>query len=176
MSSDNVVPPEGSRPSLPPPRLDPRPMQVKNPIVALFLSFLIPGIGQGYNGQAAKAFVFFLSFAASLYAVIQIDPLPYAFLLPFIYFYGLVDAYRSAELLNARAQGGLPSLDEEPQESPAWGATLVLLGLVFLASNLGWLNIYSLHRFWPIILIVFGVLFMRKSLQGSRGSGDGRAD
>jgi TM2 domain-containing membrane protein YozV len=176
MSSDYDLPPEGSRPSLPPPRPDPpRMTQAKNPLVALFLSFLIPGIGQGYNGQAAKAFVFFLSFAASLYAVIQIDPLPYAFLLPFIYFYGLVDAYRSADLLNARAQGGLPSLDEE-QESPAWGATLVLLGLVFLASNLGWLSLYSLHRFWPIILIVFGVLFMRKSLQGGRGSGHGTPD
>jgi hypothetical protein len=168
MSSDNLSEPEQAPPSLPPPRAPLRTVPLKNPFLAMVLS-LVPGIGQGYNGQAAKALVFFLGFTASLYAVIEINPLPYALVLPFVYFYGLVDAYRSADLLNARAQGGLAALEDETQESPGWGAALVVLGAVILATNLGWLNLYSLHRFWPILLIVCGALFMRKSLQRRNG-------
>jgi hypothetical protein len=136
--------------------------------MALFLSFMFPGLGQGYNGQVAKALVFCMSFVGSIWALTQSDPLPFAVFLPFIYFYGLVDAYRSAEFLNAR--GRMATYEEETTESVGWGATLVVLGLVFLAHNFGWLSFAWLHRFWPVILIVAGVLFMRKSLQ-SRGPG-----
>ena len=34
------------------------------------------------------------------------DPFPFAFLIPFVYFYNLVDAYRSASLINLKAAGG----------------------------------------------------------------------
>ena len=167
MSSDSMVQPEPVR-ALPPPP-PPKPVQVKNPIIAMALSVLVPGIGQAYNGQTAKAFVFFLGFFATLYSVIRLDPLPYVFFMPFIYFWGLVDAYSSADALNLRAQGGLPGV-EDVSESPAWGATLVILGAVILAANLGWLSLVSLHRFWPVLLIGFGLLFMWRSILGQKSA------
>src|SRR3982751_2582187 len=95
----------------------------KSPALALVLSF-IPGIGQIYNGQPAKAFVFFFSFLACIWMCIEGDPIPFALIIPFVYFYGLVDAYASAALINARHAGGtLPQ--DEATESAAWGWTLV---------------------------------------------------
>jgi TM2 domain-containing membrane protein YozV len=142
---------------------------VKNPVVALVLSVILPGLGQAYNGQTAKAFVFFMGFFSGLYSVVRIDPLPFVFLMPFVYFWGLVDAFRSAEVINMKARGGAPT-EEEPLESPAWGATLVVLGAVILASNLGWLSLARLHQFWPVLLIGFGLVFMWRSLLGQKSA------
>lgn len=163
MSSGNVIQGGEAPRSLPPPIPGP---PRKNPLVALVLSTLFPGIGQVYNGQPAKAVVFFLGFVASIVAIIEIEPLPYALVVPFVYFYGLVDAYRSADLLNLGPQ----SIEDDSIESPVWGGILVLLGAIILASNLGWLNLASMHRFWPIILIVFGILFIRRSLVAGKGT------
>lgn len=142
---------------------------IKNPWVAAGLSFFFPGLGQVYNGQIAKAFVFFGAFVSCIYAAAQIDPLPFAFGIPFSYLFGIVDAFRSAAVAGARG-----SVDEEQPESPAWGITLVVLGLILLLNNLGWLNLVSLSRYWPLLLIVAGGLFIRSSIRKNASEkGDG---
>jgi TM2 domain-containing membrane protein YozV len=143
---------------------------VKNPWVAAGLSFFFPGLGQVYNGQIAKAFVFFGAFVSCIYAVIQIDPLPFAFGIPFSYLFGIVDAFRSAALAGMR-----PGAQEEIEaESPAWGITLIALGLVLLLNNLGWLSLAALARYWPLLLIAAGAIFIRSSIRRSAGAkGDG---
>ena len=120
----------------------PRPVgrEPKAPGLAVLLSVL-PGLGQVYNGQPAKAFVFFFAWVGSIYGAAEINPFPFAFLIPFAYFYNLVDAYRSACLINLKAAGGAAVLDESTDESPAWGWSLVALGAVLLANNLGWLRL-----------------------------------
>ena len=55
--------------------------------------------------------------------------------------------------------------EEKVSESPAWGITLVVLGIVFLANNLGWLDFDRLARFWPLLLIAAGVFFIQASLR-----------
>jgi len=154
---------EATPASRPLPPAAPPAREVKSAGLALLLS-LFPGIGQVYNGQPAKALVFFAGFVFSIWACATIHPLPFAFLIPFIYFYNLVDAYRSAALINARAAGGAPP-EEDTVESPAWGATLIVLGVVFLLNNLGWLHLAALHRFWPLLLVVIGAVFLYGSLQ-----------
>ena len=48
-----------------------------------------------------------------------------------------------------------------------WGITLILVGLVFLANNLGqlsWWVWYDLMRLWPVLLIVIGLeIIVRRS-------------
>jgi TM2 domain-containing membrane protein YozV len=145
----------------------------KSPGLAFFLSLLFPGIGQVYNGQPAKALAFFFAFVASLYAVIEINPLPFVFFLPFVWLYNLVDAWRSAALINAR---GTPAADEEEVvESPAWGASLVLVGALFLFHNLHWLDLSRLGRYWPVLLIVAGAVVLYRSIQKGKGRGTGDA-
>jgi hypothetical protein len=51
-----------------------------------------------------------------------------------------------------------------------WGITLILIGLVFLANNLGglsWWVWYDLLRLWPVLLIVIGleIIVKRSKLQ-----------
>ena len=151
--------------ALPPPPLPPPvpaatpPKGVKNPWVALVLSVVLPGVGQVYNGQIAKAFVFFLGFAGAIYFASQVNPF-FAFLIPFVYLFNLVDAYRSATLGSGQADAF-----DDAAESPAWGVTLILLGGLLLLSNLGWLDLHRLARFWPVILIALGLVFLRGALE-----------
>lgn len=156
-------------PALPPyPVLPPRPP--KSPILALVLS-LFPGIGQAYNGQFAKALTFFLMWAGSIYLTAEVDPMPFAFLIPFTYFFNLVDAYRSAVLINARAAGGTPLAEENTFESPAWGASLLVLGLLLLFNNLGWLQLIAFKRYWPLALVAAGVVFLMRARRPAETGG-----
>jgi hypothetical protein len=145
----------------------------KNPWLALVLS-LLPGLGQIYNGQPAKAFVFFFAWVGSIAGADEIGPFPFAFLIPLVFFYNLIDAHRSAAAINARAAGGLPAPEEETFESPLWGGGLLVLGLLLLLNNLGWLRLASLARYWPVVLIVAGASFLYSSVQRRRGENASR--
>jgi hypothetical protein len=161
-------------PSAPPP-LPPFPTYrkpPKTPAVALVLS-LFPGLGQVYNGQPAKAVVFFLAWVGALAGGIEHGPMPFALMLPFIHLYNLVDAWKSAVAINARAAGGQSVVEEDIAESPAWGATLVGVGVVLLLKNIGWLNVEVVARYWPLLLIAAGIAMLRGSLrkqESDRGS------
>lgn len=154
-----------------PPRLP------KNPWLAVLFSVVFPGLGQVYNGELAKAFVFFSAFVGSISLVAAGNPFPFAFLLPFIFFFNLIDAWKSATAINQRFLGGSAVEEEKQSESPAWGITLVVLGLVFLAHNLGWVDFDRLARFWPLILIGAGVFFIYGSIRKRKAqeTGDGRS-
>ena len=160
-------------PPLPPAR--PAAVPLKSPGLAFLLSLLFPGVGQIYNGQPAKALGFFFAFVSTIYAVVEINPMPFALFIPFVYLYNLVDAWRTAALINTRGTANLP--EDEVAESPAWGAGLILLGTVFLFHNLGWLDLSRLARFWPALLIVVGAVVLYRSIRKGKGAekGDGPA-
>lgn len=141
------------------------PRPPKSPGLATFLSLLLPGIGQVYNGQLAKALAFFFGFVTTIYLAAEVDPMPFALLIPFVYLFNLVDAWRSASLINARAAGGAALPEEDSASSPGWGATLVVLGLVLLANNLGWLRIEAFARYWPVLLIALGGVFIYNAMR-----------
>jgi hypothetical protein len=145
----------------------PQARPTKSPAIAFLLSVVLPGIGQVYNGQPAKGLGFFLGFVGSMYAAIEISPLPYAFFIPFVYLFNLVDAWRSASLIATR--GTVER--EETAESPLWGGTLVALGCILLLNNLGWLDLARLSRFWPLLLIVVGAIIIRRSVQRRKENG-----
>ncbi len=69
----------------------------RNPAVAAILSFLICGLGQLYNGQGLKALIYFIIsvvFFGLLFVIVGI------ILLPIWWIIGIIDAYKSAKLLN----------------------------------------------------------------------------
>jgi TM2 domain-containing membrane protein YozV len=175
MSSPEMTPPSDrpAPPPLPPvvaaPTLHPALPMAKSPWVALVLSLVMPGLGQVYNGQFAKALAFFLAFSGSIYLVIENHPIPFAIFLPFIIFSNMIDAYRSATLVNARGLGAEPAEDEV--ESPAWGISIAVTGVLILLNNLGWLRLGALVRYWPLLLIAAGVVLLRRSIQRKGGNG-----
>ena len=165
MSSSPVDPQTPTPPPLPPAATTRRRGLPKNPWLAVVFSFVFPGLGQVYNGELAKAFVFFSAFVGSIRLVAQGNPFPFAFFIPFAFLFG---AHRRLEGRH-RDQRPLPRrrpVDRgEVTESPAWGITLVGLGLVFLAHNLGWLDLDKLARFWPLLLIGAGAFFIYGSIR-----------
>jgi TM2 domain-containing membrane protein YozV len=176
MSSSHLTDPDvaSAPPPLPPAAVGYR-RPPKNPALAALLS-LFPGLGQIYNGHTGKAFSFFGAWVAAIYATATIDPLPFAFLIPFVYLYNLIDAYKSASAINARAAGG--STEEEAAndvESPVWGGTLIGIGLLLLLHNLGWFDLSRLQRYWPVLLIGLGGYLLYGSIQKRKSveTGDG---
>ena len=172
MSSPEMTPPAEFPPLPPPPATVVTPAPVVRPVqlpwVALLLSLLMPGLGQVYNGQFAKALSFFVAFSGSIYLIVEDHPLPFALFLPFIVFWNMIDAYRGAELINAR--GLRAEVAEDEAESPAWGVALAAMGLLLLLNNLGWLRLGALVPYWPVLLIGAGIVLLRRSMQ-RKGTG-----
>lgn len=71
--------------------------EVKSPILALILSFFLPGLGQFYNGHSKKGIILLV---AAIISIILYVILIGALLYLIIWIYGLYDAYKSAEAIN----------------------------------------------------------------------------
>jgi TM2 domain-containing membrane protein YozV len=158
-------------PALPPPAAAPYVRLPKSPGLAAFLS-LFPGLGQVYNGRIARAFVFFFAWVGSIYLTASGHEFPFAFVIPFVYLFNIIDAWKGASAANARFLGGRSEPEEQPEiESPVWGGSLALFGVLILLNNLGWLDLDRLARWWPILLIAVGAYFVYASLQARKAGG-----
>jgi TM2 domain-containing membrane protein YozV len=170
MSSQPLDP----QPATPPPALPPPGPYVrlpKSPGLAAFLS-LFPGLGQVYNGQIARAFAFFFAWVGSIYLTSTGHEFPFAFVIPFVYLYNMIDAWKVASAINQRFLGGRSEPEESAAlESPVWGALLVIFGVLILFNNLGWLDLERLARWWPVLLIAVGLWFVYASVQKKRTAG-----
>ena len=143
----------------------------KSPGLALFLSLLMPGVGQLYNGQVPKAFTFFFAFAGCIWLASETEGMA-ALGVPFIVFYNLIDAWQSATRINNRLAGNPSLLDDvDDSNSPVWGGALVAIGVVFLLRNLGWISVAWIARWWPLLLIAAGVSLVLRSAKRPEAPG-----
>lgn len=145
--------------------------------VALALGF-IPGVGAIYNGQVSKAIVQVLIFGSliglsnhvpgSVQGIFALGA--FAF-----YCYMVIDSYRTAR---AKELGrpveewfGFGEVNlGTAMKKPVGPALLIGLGVLFLLDNLGIPVFNSIGRFWPVLLIVVGVLMLQRRA-GSGQSG-----
>ena len=112
MSSPTIdpQPPLQAAPPLPLPPAAPYLRLPKSPGLAAFLA-LFPGLGHVYAGTIARAFAFFFAFVGSIYLTAEGHVFPFAFVIPFVYLYNIIDAWKLA----ARHQPALPG---RPRASP----------------------------------------------------------
>lgn len=78
---------------------------MKSPGLAAVLSFFVCGLGQIYNGQILKGLIFLVAYGISwlmMWIVIGFITTP------ILWIWGIVDAYRVAQKVNATI-GGVPS-------------------------------------------------------------------
>jgi hypothetical protein len=171
--SSQPIDPQPPVQAVPPPPLPPASPYVrlpKSPGLAAFLS-LFPGLGQVYNGHIARAFAFFFAFVGSIYLTSTGHEFPFAFVIPFVYLYNIIDAWKGATGINQRFLGGRSEPEEgRDVESPVWGATLALFGVLILLNNLGWLDLERLARWWPLLLIAVGSWFVYESVQKKKAA------
>jgi len=132
-----------------------------------FLLGLIPGVGAVYNGQYAKGLVHVV-IVGLLISVLGnnaadgLEPL-LGLMLAAFWAYMAFEAFHTAkrrrlgqavdEFSSVLPVHGGPSL-------PAAPVVLIALGVVFLLSNLGLLEIRRVLRYWPVLLIALGVYML----------------
>jgi len=136
-----------------------------------FVLGLIPGVGAIYNQQYAKGLFHIIIFAA----LISIVDRPGAggpfvgFMIAGWFFYMPFEAYHTAQ---RRQRGeivdemsGLVNLPTGMKKLPVGPILLIVIGFVFLLDNLGLLRIDEILRFWPVLMIVAGIILLMQRLQ-----------
>jgi hypothetical protein len=133
----------------------------RSPGVAAILAFF-PGLGHLYLGLYQRGIAFFLTFAASIWLAHHSD---LGILIPFVWFFNVIDAYRQANLIN---QCGATGVMPEPLELPksrsslGFGVFLTLLGLLLLYNQFYPLDLTFLVDWWPMLLVLAGVYMLTK--------------
>jgi TM2 domain-containing membrane protein YozV len=139
-----------------------------NPGLALFLGF-IPGVGSIYNGQIVKAMVQVLIFG-SLIALSNRVGGPFDTIFGLgaaaFYFYMVIDSYQTAR---RKQLGQAPEewlgLGDFKMNAPVGAALLIGLGALFLLDNFGIPVFESITRFWPVLLIVIGLILLQHRMK-----------
>lgn len=129
-----------------------------------FLVGLIPGVGAIYNGQYAKGVVHVLVLGLLISIISSsstggLEPL-FGMLMAVFYFYMPFEAYHTARkrMLGESVEefSSLVNIDPRRGASPVIPILLIIFGVLFLLNNLGWLYLAQVLRYWPVILIVAG--------------------
>ncbi len=141
----------------PPPPLPPTPAAGprlrKSPALAVILSFFT-GLGHLYLGLYQRGIVFFALFTGSIALASEVGEL--GVLVPFVWFFGVIDAYRQAQLINL---GG----EEEPtpasrgQSNLGFGVFLTVLGGVLLLNKFYPIDFRWIREWWPLALVLLGL-------------------
>ena len=157
---------------------------VPNPGVSPGLAFLlglIPGVGAIYNAQYAKGIVHVLVVGmlisiTSSNSAGGLEPL-FGLLTAVFWFYMAFEAYHTAK----RRMLGLPvdefsslvQLDPGRAGAPVVPVLLIVFGVLFLLNNLGLLYIAQVMRFWPVLLIGAGAWMLYARFRPAKSSEPG---
>ncbi len=83
----------------------------KNPGTATALSFFLMGLGQAYNGETAKAVVFLILYAVSIFLTFFLIGF---ITIPLLWIWSMVDAYRSSQKMNQMENAGQSPSNASP--------------------------------------------------------------
>jgi len=167
--SDAVGGKAGAAP--PPPSAKKEVVVGTNPAAAFVLGW-IPGVGAIYNGEFVKAAFHVLIFAALVTLADSGGPQPLMGLsIAAFVFYMPFEAYYTAKKRQYRAEGieletpidRLQQQFGDVKDRELWGGiALIVIGGLFLLSNLDVFEMTRIARFWPAALVVLGVWMLKK--------------
>jgi len=144
-----------------------------SPGVALALGF-IPGVGAIYNGQVLKGMVQVLIFGTLIALGDRVHgPMDTIFGLgaAAFYFYMVIDSYHTAKAkVLGRPVPEWFGLGDMKMNAPIGAALLIGLGAMFLLDNLGVPVFNQIGKYWPVLLIVVGILLLQRRLGTSKPS------
>ncbi len=137
---------------------------------------MVPGVGAICNGEYLKAFVhvmifgFLISLNGSS-SVESFHPLFVTMMIAF-YWYMPLEAYQTARRRVLTINGFLlPELSQESRHESLWtGAVLTLMGTLLFLNELVLGFLESALKFWPIVLIGFGVFKIREYIQSAKAA------
>lgn len=139
-------------------QLKPKMKKKKSPVLAAFLS-IIPGFGALYNGNLVKALAQAIVFVLLIVQISQGegDEAILGILIGVFYIYQIVDSFNEASRSLSREMPREMETEDIEEISLFWAVLVFGLGVVFQLSNLGLYSYRDIYRFWPVLLIAFGV-------------------
>jgi hypothetical protein len=140
-----------------------------NPALAFFLGFL-PGLGAFYNEQYGKGIIHLAIFL--LLFIVGVDgslsggaEAALWICVAALWVYMPVDAYRTAKAKLAGLALSDP-LESFSKGRPIGPALIIGVGVLLLLHNFDWFPWWRIQQFWPVVLIVVGVVMFRNRLGG----------
>lgn len=157
------------------------PLDSPNPWLAFGLGW-IPGVGAVVNGEYVKAAVHVAIFAGTI-TLLANNTMPgaepfFGIFLGIFCLYMPFEAYQTARRKQLAAAGAANAAQPgmtQPQfyqefwcdwklNAPIGAIILVIIGVLLLLDNMGIWNFGRIFRFWPVLLIIIGVVMLRGRL------------
>lgn len=155
-------------PMLPPTPPVPMMPYRRSPGLATVLS-IIPGVGHLYLGLYERAAAIVLVFALGIWLADAAEIGP--FVIMFVWFFGLFDAYRQAQAINlgVEVEPLLRKRRVKPMHaSLGFGVFLVIVGALILWNQFYPIDFSFLEVWWPLILVLGGVYLIGRYLLEQR--------
>jgi len=140
-----------------------------SPMLAFFLGFL-PGLGAFYNEQFGKGIIHLAIFLFLF--IIGVDGAVSGgaeaalwICISALWVYMPIDAYRTAKGRLAGLRLDDP-LENFSKGRPVGPILIIAVGFLLLLHNFDWFPWWRIQQFWPVLLIIVGVLMFRNRLEG----------
>src|SRR5690242_9464373 len=138
-----------------------------SPILAFFLGFL-PGLGAFYNEQYGKGIIHLALFLFLF--IIGVDGAVSGgaeaalwICISALWIYMPIDAYRTAKARLAGQRLEDP-LENFSKGKPVGPILIIGIGILLLLHNFDWFPWWRIQQFWPVLLIIVGILMFRNRL------------
>jgi len=156
------------------PSYDPGPAPPKSPPLAAFLAVLIPGLGHLYTWAYERAFMIWATIAVSILMIVQ-GLWGFSFLIAFVYFFSIFDAFREAQFFNLRAADQeTPTPRPDGQGRLMFGVFLAVAAAVVLLDRFDLLDMDWIADWWPVPVFLLGVYFIGAAVwDRMKGNKDG---
>lgn len=140
-----------------------------SPILAFFLGFL-PGLGAFYNEQYGKGIIhlaiFLFLFIIGVDGAVSGGAQAALWIcISGLWIYMPIDAYRTAKARLAGQRLEDP-LENFSKGKPVGPFLIIGIGILLLLHNFDWFPWWKIQQFWPVLLIVVGLLMFRNRLEG----------
>jgi hypothetical protein len=162
-------PPTPPPPVAPPPVTAARPAAArpeKLPGLAALLS-IIPGLGQLYADAFDRAVMIFATLVLLILAAVnQVLPVVLTvFACLFVWFYGMFDAYRQAQLANVGGIEPEPVRRRRGESRLMFGVFLFVVGGLLLVENLNLFDLDWLMDWWPAAVVAIGIYLIYAAIK-----------
>ena len=154
-----------------------------SPGLAFSLGLMVPGVGAIYNGQYAKGLVHAIIFGllVSVLSSGSASGLEWLFgiLIAAWVFYMGMEAYHTASKRRAGQPvdefSSLIDMHVRGSRFPAGAVVLIIVGVLLLLNTTDIIRLERLLRYWPVLLILFGVYLLYARLAGLSPQAGGTA-
>lgn len=166
LPSDEPSPTAPAAPPVTAPAAPERGQQIKSPPLAAVLSFILPGLGHLYTESYQRSAMLFSSFVLAIF--LSGRWWPFIFLCIFLWFFGMFDSFREAQIFNLGSLVEEPPLPQHSGEGRLmFGVFLLVGGGILLLDNFGLVDFdWFFEDWWPAVVVLAGLYFIISSLRG----------